>query len=74
MKLNNLSKSNLKVIMLGVFLIQVLLVIKFYTSIAAGVPAFSQLWLGLNFLVCAAFLSIYQFGLKKRKFILYQSH
>jgi len=72
MKLANSTKNNLKLIMLGILIIQVSLVIAFYNSISMGVSTLSQLWLGLNLLVFAAFLSVYQFGLKKRKFILFQ--
>jgi len=72
MKLTNSSKSSLKIIMLGILAIQILLVILFYNSMTMGFPFLSQLWLGLNLFVFAAFLSVYQFGLKKRKFILFQ--
>jgi len=74
MKLTNSSKSSLKIILLGILAIQVPLVILFYNSMTMGLFSLSQLWLGLNLFVFAAFLSVYQFGLKKRKFILIQFH
>jgi hypothetical protein len=71
-KLTNSTKTSLKLILLGILIIQFSLVIALYNSMIMGLASLSQLWLGLNLLVLAAFLSVYQFGLKQRKFVLFQ--
>ncbi|GEM_PF-3778830 len=71
-KLTNSTKTTLKLTLVGILIIQASLVIAFYNSMIAGLASLSQFWLGLNLLVLAAFLSVYQFGLKQRKFVLFE--
>ena len=65
----NLSISGLKLVMLGLVILQVLLTITIYNSIASGLIQLSQFWLGVNLLVFAALFGVYQYGIKKRKII-----
>ena len=65
----NLSISGLKLVMLGLVIIQVLLTITIYNSIVSGLIQLSQFWLGVNLLVFAALFGVYQYGIKKRKII-----
>jgi hypothetical protein len=65
----NLSISGLKLVMLGLVIIQVLLTITIYNSIASGLIQLSQFWFGVNLLVFAALFGVYQYGIKKRKII-----
>jgi hypothetical protein len=65
----NLSISGLKLVMLGLVIIQVFLTITIYNSIASGLIQLSQFWFGVNLLVFAALFGVYQFGIKKRKII-----
>ena len=65
----NLSISGLKLVMLGLVVIQVLLTITIYNSIASGLIQLSQFWFGVNLLVFAALFGVYQYGIKKRKII-----
>jgi len=65
----NLSISGLKLVMLGLVIIQVFLTITIYNSIASGLIQLSQFWLGVNLLVFASIFGVYQYGIKKRKII-----
>jgi len=65
----NLSISGLKLVMLGLVIIQILLTITIYNSIASGLIQLSQFWFGVNLLVFAALFGVYQYGIKKRKII-----
>ena len=65
----NLSISGLKLVMLGLVILQVLLTITIYNSIASGLIQLSQFWFGVNLLVFAALFGVYQYGIKKRKII-----
>ncbi len=65
----NLSISGLKLVMLGLVILQVLLTITIYNLIASGLIQLSQFWFGVNLLVFAALFGVYQFGIKKRKLI-----
>ena len=65
----NLSISGLKLVMLGLVILQVLLTITIYNSIASGLIQLSQFWLGVNLLVFAALFGVYQYGIKKRKIL-----
>jgi len=65
----NLSISGLKLVMLGLVIIQVFLTITIYNLIASGLIQLSQFWFGVNLLVFAALFGIYQYGIKKRKII-----
>jgi hypothetical protein len=60
--------------MRGILFLQACLAIALYSSITMGLAALSQLWLGLSLLVLAAFLSVYHFGLKEKRFILFRFH
>jgi len=64
----NLS-SSLKLVMLGLVIIQVFLTVTIYNSIASGLIQLSQFWFGVNLLVFAALFGVYQYGIKKRKII-----
>ncbi len=66
----NLSISGLKLVMLGLVIIQVFLTITIYNSIASGLIQLSQFWFGVNLLVFAALFGVYQYGIKKRKFLI----
>jgi len=68
----NLSKSSLKLVMLGLVIIQVFLTITIYNLIASGLVQLSEFWFGVNLLVFAALFGVYQFGIKKRKLINFQ--
>jgi len=65
----NLSISGLKLVMLGLVILQVLLTITIYNLIASGLIQLSQFWFGVNLLVFAALFGVYQYGIKKRKII-----
>jgi hypothetical protein len=65
----NLSISGLKLVMLGLVIIQVFLTITIYNSIASGLIQLSQFWFGVNLLVFASLFGVYQYGIKKRKII-----
>jgi len=65
----NLSLSGLKLVMLGLVIVQVFLTITIYNSIASGLIQLSQFWFGVNLLVFAALFGVYQYGIKKRKII-----
>ena len=65
----NLSISGLKLVMLGLVIIQVLITITIYNLIASGLIQLSQFWFGVNLLVFAALFGVYQYGIKKRKII-----
>jgi len=65
----NLSISGLKLVMLGLVIIQVFLTITIYNSIASGLIQLSQFWFGVNLLVFASIFGVYQYGIKKRKII-----
>jgi len=65
----NLSISDLKLVMLGLVIIQVFLTITIYNSIASGLIQLSQFWFGVNLLVFASIFGVYQYGIKKRKII-----
>jgi len=65
----NLSISGLKLVMLGLVIIQIFLTITIFNSIASGLIQLSQFWFGVNLLVFAALFGVYQYGIKKRKII-----
>jgi len=65
----NLSTSGLKLVMLGLVIMQVFLTIILYNSIASGLIQLSQFWFGVDLLVFAALFGVYQYGIKKRKII-----
>jgi hypothetical protein len=73
-KLANSQKTSLKLIMGGILFLQACLAIALYFSMTIGSSTLSQLWLGLNLLVLAALLSVYHFGLKQKRFILFRFH
>jgi len=68
----NLSISGLKLVMLGLVIIQVFLTITIYNLIASGLIQLSQFWFGVNLLVFASLFGVYQYGIKKRKIINFQ--
>ena len=55
----NLSISGLKLVMLGLVIIQVFLTITIYNSIASGLIQLSQFWFGVNLLVFASILELF---------------
>jgi len=65
----NLSTSGLKLVMLGLVIMQVFLTVILYNSIASGLIQLSQFWFGVDLLVFAALFGVYQYGIKKRKII-----
>jgi len=65
----NLSTSGLKLVMLGLVIMQVFLTVILYNSIASGLMQLSQFWFGVDLLVFAALFGVYQYGIKKRKII-----
>jgi len=65
----NLSISGLKLVMLGLVIMEVFLTVTIYNSIASGLIQLSQFWFGVNLLVFAALFGVYQYGIKKRKII-----
>jgi hypothetical protein len=68
-KTTNPSKSGLKLVMMGLVIIQVFLTIIIYTSITSGLILLAEFWFGVNLLVFAALFGIYKYGIKKRKII-----
>jgi len=65
----NLSTSGLKLVLLGLVIMQVFLTVILYNSIASGLIQLSQFWFGVDLLVFAALFGVYQYGIKKRKII-----
>ena len=65
----NLSTSGLKLVILGLVIMQVFLTVILYNSIASGLMQLSQFWFGVDLLVFAALFGVYQYGIKKRKII-----
>jgi len=65
----NLSTSGLKLVLLGLVIMQVFLTVILYNSIASGLIQLSQFWFGVDLLVFGALFGVYQYGIKKRKII-----
>ncbi len=68
----NLSTSGLKLVMLGLVIIQIFLTVTIYNLIASELIQLSLFWFGVNLLVFAALFGVYQYGIKKRKLINFQ--
>ncbi len=65
----NLSTSGLKLVMLGLVIMEVFLTVTIYNLITSGLIELSQFWFGVNLLVFASLFGVYQYGIKKRKII-----
>ncbi|HXV66923.1 MAG TPA: hypothetical protein VD731_06855 [Nitrosopumilaceae archaeon] len=70
--LANSTKNFYKIILAGILVIESVLLIALYHSLMYGLASMSQLWIGLILLVLGAFLSVHQFGLKQKKFTLFE--
>jgi len=68
----NLSISGLKLVMLGLVIIQVFLTITIYNAITSGLILLAEFWFGVNLLAFAAVFGVYHYGIKKRKIKIFQ--
>ena len=63
----NSSKNGLKLVMLGVIVVQVLLIIAIYNSLIGGLNNLALFLLGINLLVFATLFVLYKYGMSNQR-------
>jgi len=63
----NSSKNGLKLVMLGVIVVQVLLIIATYNFLIEGLNNLAQFLLGINLLVFATLFVLYKYGMSNQR-------